>query len=77
MVAPRNGNQERLTIDTDANDLPANGGANGAVSARLVFAEKLFPVFDEADQHHDDRPNHSQKKERFEQPNYDRGQNHE
>jgi hypothetical protein len=32
--------------------------ANGALGARLIFAEKLFPVFGEADQYHDDRPKH-------------------
>ena len=51
MVIPRNRNQERLRVATDARDLPADGGANGPVGSGLVFAEKLFPVFDEADQH--------------------------
>ena len=55
----------------------AGASANGALGARLVFAEKLFSVFGEADQNHDDRPHHPQQKERLEQPNYDRGQDHE
>ena len=62
---------------TNAAKFAADACANGTLNAGLVFAEKLFAVFDEADQHHDDRPDHAQKKERFKQPNYDRGQDHE
>ena len=77
MVIPGYRNQERLRIGTNAANFAADACANGTLNAGLVFAEKLFPVFDEADQHHDDRPDHAQKKERFKQPNYERGQDHE
>ncbi len=70
-------NQEHLKIGTNADSLTGERPSHWPVDGKLVFAEKLFPVFDEADQHHDDRPNHPQKKERFKQPNCDRGQDHE
>ena len=51
MVILRDRNQECLSVGTNATSFPAGGRANGTLSAGLVFAEKLFPVFDEADQH--------------------------
>ena len=45
-------NQGRLRIAGNPISLPADGRADGSFRARLVFAEKLFPVFDKADQHH-------------------------
>ena len=38
---------------------------NGSSSRDSVFAEKLFAVFDEADQHDHRRPDHPQEEHRF------------
>ena len=77
MLILRNRNLEHLSIGTYAGNLTGERQRLGPFDGRLVFADELFPVFDEGDQNHDNRPEHPQKKERLKQPNYDRGQDHE
>ena len=50
----RDRDQEHLRVGTSEIGLTRDARANGPFEGRLVFAEELFPVFDEADQHHDD-----------------------
>jgi len=53
-----------------------DGRVNGPLAGKLVFAEKLFPVLKEADQHNHCRPNHPEKEHRFQQPDCNDGHNH-
>ena len=53
-----------------------DGRANGPFGVKLVLAEKLFPVLNEADQHHYRRPNHPEKEHRFQHPDCGHGQDH-
>jgi hypothetical protein len=68
--------QECSRAGTNATSFPADSRANRTLSARLVFAEELFPVFDEADQHHDCRPDHPEKEHCFQQPNCGNSKDH-
>lgn len=77
MLILSNRNQGRSGIGRLGGSLTGECPRLRTFDGRLVFAEELFPVFDEADQNHDNRAKHPQKKERLKQPNYDRGQDHE
>ena len=53
-----------------------NSGVKGGESRDSFFAEKLFPILDEADQHHDRRADHSEEEHHFQHANCGDGEDH-